>query len=65
MSFATRVRGGKSMRARHETKLESIGRGEGVQSVMPCLSMMSRKYFNGSIEMVRAVGYDVHAKELG
>jgi hypothetical protein len=43
MSFATLVRGCDSMRARPETEPGSIGSGDGLQSVIPCLYMVSRK----------------------
>jgi hypothetical protein len=46
MSFATLVRSGEARRARPDTKPESIGSGESLQSVMPRLSKMPRKYFD-------------------
>jgi hypothetical protein len=41
------------MRAMPDTKPASVGSGEGLQSVMPCLSKMSRKFFEWSEEIVR------------
>jgi hypothetical protein len=52
MSFATHVRRGESTRAWPDTKRGSIGRGDGLQSAMPCLAKMSRMYFDSFNEIV-------------
>jgi hypothetical protein len=42
------------MRARIERKPGSIGRDEGLQTYMLCLTMMSCTYLDWSIEIIRA-----------
>ena len=52
--MATPVRGGEVMCARPARKPGSMGRDDGLESVMPYLARMSCRYLNWSNEMVHA-----------